>query len=228
MEIKRYLGLIILLVMGVSCGDTKSDLKPLNSLELAKYRKMDKERLTNEQKALDYSEEFKRVNNISKTYAEKGIDISDISVYKTNSFDDGQVRACIEGKLLNQGEEIISKLFLDIIFYDQNKNELRVWSYVAVDSNDRVFKNENTDGLKLLALVGKKAPLFPKKSINVSYKNNCYGSVFLGWEEENVEIKVNTLVLRVNLEKFNESDLMRFNLEYYSLKMRYEAFNKTS
>ncbi|NRQ44488.1 hypothetical protein HRH59_18265 [Rheinheimera sp. YQF-2] len=205
--------------------------KPLSAAELAQYKRLVEKYEPMLVEVEQYKQEAARIAEVEKSYLAEYVELKNFSIYKTNSFDDGRERPCYRGELVNNGDEIIERLELTIVFRDKSAEKvLKTWQYNLIFANDE-FLNNDKMGLDLrtavLTLEGKRLPLKPKTSFNLSQNKNCISDVFLGWSEDSTDYKLSALKLRPKLKEIHLHDV--FDTGFYDmmrLENRAKQFNQ--
>lgn len=231
-SIKLLTGLILVSFTLIGCKPTnKEPAKPLSTAELAQYKRLAEKYKPVLAEVEQYKQEAQRIAELEKGYLAEYVELRNFSIYKTNSFDDGRERACYRGELVNNGDEIIEKLELTIVFRDESAKEvLKTWQTNLVSANDE-FLSDDKMGLELrsavLTLAGKRLPLKPKSSFDLSKNKNCMSDVFLGWSEDTTDYKLSLLELRPKLKEIHLHDVVDTSFyEMMRLENRAKQFNQ--
>jgi len=216
--------LFLSIFMLISC---KESVPPLSKYEKQHLLELKKEFNQKNEKYKSYKAEKSRITIIEKSYLTNSVKLQDFSIFKTNNFDDGRDRACYKGILHNHGNDIIESLDLKVSFFSKGSmKQIETWETSLVSANDELLDNIEPDKNKalIMAISGRKLPLKPKASLNLSKnKKRCFSEVFLNWEAKDVRYELVNLKLRPKLAKVDPFHSVDLQLEIAQLEKRQGA-----
>ena len=177
----------------------------------------------------EYKAEVARIEKLESNYFKQNMKLEGFLFKKTSAFDDGLERGCYTGILVNTGSELVQNVEVAFVFYSDNKKqELHRWETSFVSANDD-FLNSNADVQTkslVLALSGKKYPMKPGESRDLSKNRNCMRDSFPNWKAENVDLQVKSVVLRPKMTKLDDLEYIKLINELASLEARAKAHNQ--
>ena len=225
---KPYVFLVLIIFYVGGCQPLEKLLTPLSKIELSELISLQEE-FDKKQRQVDaYQIEKLRLKDLTPSYIDNHVRLKDFLIYKTDRFDDGRERACYKGTLNNTGDEIIEQLELLVKFHNSSGELINEWRNSLVFANDEYLDKGEFDENKalVLSISGRKLPLKPNKSLNLSKQTNCMKEVFLDWNEEDIKYTIGNLKLRTKVPESSSLDLVTVSVKMMDLKNRAEANNQ--
>ncbi len=216
-------------VLIIACGEKEPEYVRLSQSELAHLHQLQIKSKSLAMQRAEYKAEEERIKNLESNYFEKNMELKGFSFKKTSAFNDGLERGCYSGTLVNTGSELVQNVEVTFVFYsDDKKQEINRWDTSFVSANDD-FLGSNADAQTkslVLALSGKKYPMKPGESRDLSKNGNCMRDSFPNWKVDNVELQVKSVVLRPKMTKFDDLEDLKLISELASLEERAKAHSQ--